>query len=58
MRTSFKNFRRGYLKEHKGKGKESKSMLTHLRVYSSDHDDPEITEEEYYDAIKQLQSTF
>ena len=50
MRTSFKNFRRSYLKEHKCK--KSSTPSTRLRVYGGD--EPEITEEEYQDAIRQL----
>lgn len=51
LRNSFKNFRKSYLKDN-----ESKTSLPPpkcLRIYTGDEVD--ITEEEYEDAIKQLQ---
>jgi len=55
LRTAFKNFRRGYLK----KSVNDKSLSPpSKRVKICNVDEPDITEEEYEDAIKELQGNY
>lgn len=53
LRTAFKNFRRGFLKENTATDKSALPPAKRLKYSSIDK--PDISEEEYEDAVKQLQ---